>query len=65
VADETALASVRLEGRDGDNNVLASEEISLSGQQASGSTRLRNRSNIASVVLIVTDAAGNRTTRTH
>jgi hypothetical protein len=64
VRDETALASLRLEGRAGNGGLLASEEINLSGQTANGSTRLRARSEIATVELILTDAAGNRTIAT-
>ena len=64
VRDETALASVRLEGRASNGNLLASTTLSLSGTAASGTNRLRARSDIDSVTLIVTDAAGNRTTDT-
>jgi aqualysin 1 len=64
VRDDTALQRVRLEARAANNSLLASEEIALSGQAASGTSRLRARSDIATVVLIVTDAAGNQTVAT-
>lgn len=64
VADETALASLRLEGRASTGTLLASAEISLDGLNGSGTTRLRHRSDLATVVLVVTDAAGNTATQT-
>jgi subtilisin family serine protease len=64
VRDDVALLSLRLEGRASNGNLLVSETITLTGTEASGVTRLRERSDIATVVLIVTDAAGNQSTAT-
>jgi subtilisin family serine protease len=65
VSDETNLAHVRIEALAANGSVLASSETNVSGSSAEGSTSLRSRSAIASVRLIVRDAAGNvsQTTR--